>query len=71
MANGEFMLEFTSFISRTYFVQYGTDMKTWKTAWPSVAGTGNRIQWIDNGAPRTESFPSTQPCRFYRVVVAP
>jgi hypothetical protein len=71
MPDGEFLLEFESLGSRVYFVQYSPDMKNWKTAWPSVTGTGNRIQWIDNGAPRTESAPVGQACRFYRVVLAP
>jgi hypothetical protein len=71
MANGDFLLEFESLASRIYFVQYSMDMQSWKTAWPSVAGTGNRIQWIDNGAPRTESAPTGQACRFYRIVLAP
>jgi len=69
--NGDFLLEFNSESGRVYFVQYSNDMKDWKTAWPSVAGTGNRIQWMDNGPPRTETSPVPEPARFYRVVLAP
>jgi len=71
MPTGEFLLEFNSLANRTYFVEYSDDMKNWKMAWPTVRGTGNRIQWLDNGAPRTESTPMSQKDRFYRVMIAP
>jgi hypothetical protein len=71
MANGDFLLEFASLSGRTYFVQYSGDMKNWKTALPSVTGTGSRVQWLDNGPPRTESLPTSMACRFYRVLMAP
>ncbi len=71
LANGDFLLEFRSEAGRVYFVQYSKDTKDWKTAWPGVAGTGNRIQWLDNGPPRTESSPALDPSRFYRIMLAP
>ena len=71
ISTGDFLLEFNSLASRIYFVQYSRDLINWKTAWPSVAGTGNRIQWIDNGPPRTEGSPVREASRFYRIVLAP
>ena len=40
----------------------------WKTAEPSVVGTGTRIQWIDSGPPKTERHPAAGSGRFYRVL---
>jgi len=71
LSNGEFLLEFNSLAGRIYFVEYSADLRNWKVAWPGVTGTGNRIQWIDNGPPRTDSKTSTQASRFYRVVLVP
>jgi len=71
MADGEFLLEFTSLSNRTYYVQYCSDMRAWKTAWPGVKNSAGRIQWLDNGAPRTECWPTNEACRFYRVLMAP
>ena len=71
LGNGDFLMEFSSLANRIYFVQYTSDLKNWGTAWPSIAGTGNRIQWIDNGPPRTQGLPIAQLSRFYRIVLAP
>lgn len=69
IANGDVLLEWESETGKTYHVQYSSDAATWHTAQPPIAGTGNRVQWIDNGPPKTESHPSTVPARFYRLVV--
>ena len=71
MGNSEFLVEFKSLASRIYFVQYSSDLQSWKTAWPSMTGSGNQVQWIDNGPPRTESAPAGELRRFYRILVAP
>jgi len=68
--NGNVLLEFNSAAGKTYYLQYATDPALWKTALPKVEGTGNRIQWLDNGPPRTDSHPSTASSRFYRILVA-
>src|SRR5262249_24590008 len=65
-----FLLEFDSLSNRTYYVQYGDDLATWKTALPSIRTRGGRVQWIDNGPPRTDSSPVTQVKRFYRLLLA-
>jgi hypothetical protein len=69
-SNGQVLLEFNSEAGKAYYIQYGTDPASWKTALPKVAGTGKRVQWIDNGPPKTDSLPSALPARFYRIVVA-
>lgn len=66
-----FLLEFASTSNRVYYVQYTSDLKTWKTAQPGITGSGTWIQWIDNGQPKTESAPATTTTRFYRVSVLP
>jgi uncharacterized repeat protein (TIGR01451 family) len=71
LADGTFLIEFDSLTNRSYCVQYTTDLKQWKTALPAVAGTGTRTQWIDNGPPRTETAPSRETCRMYRVIQMP
>ncbi len=71
MEDGSFLIEFNSVAGRLYFVTYSEDMTTWKTAWPTIIGTGTRSQWVDNGPPRTECLPPAAGSRFYRVVLAP
>ena len=73
LADGTFMLEFSSVAGRVYQVQYSADLSNWKSVTPSVSNGSNRIQWIDNGPPKTESFPSQseQSQRYYRVIMLP
>jgi len=71
LPNQTFLVEFTTVSNRIYYVQYSSDLKQWKTAQPAITGNGTRIQWIDNGEPKTESAPSTQPIRLYRVIALP
>jgi len=65
------LLEFTSISNRIYSILYGSDLGTWETAVPSITGNGTRVQWIDNGQPKTESSPATTPRRFYRLTLLP
>lgn len=68
LSGGNSLLEFNSEIGKSYYIQYSGDLSIWKTAFPKVIGTGNRIQWIDNGSPKTESLPSSVSSRFYRIL---
>ena len=70
LANGTFMLEWSSQRHRTYFIQYSEDLMNWKTVVPAAIGTGTRQQWIDNGPPKTDAFPVDTVCRFYRLILA-
>ena len=71
LANQTFMVEFITASNRVYSVQYSSDLVNWKSAQPAVTGTGNWVQFIDNGEPKTESAPASQPKRFYRVILLP
>jgi hypothetical protein len=71
LADGSFLIEFNSLAGRTYYVQYSANLEEWRTAVPALTGTGTSQQWIDNGPPKTESHPSTEPCRFYRIALIP
>jgi hypothetical protein len=70
LANGYNLLEFSTRGGTTYYVQYSADLQMWKTAQPAVTGTGSRVQWIDDGPPRTESRPNQGIVRFYRIVLS-
>jgi hypothetical protein len=71
LADGTFMIEFSAVPGQIYHVQYCDDLRTWKTVTPAATNSANRIQWIDDGQPKTESFPSNRFCRFYRVITLP
>jgi hypothetical protein len=70
LADGSFMIEFSGVPGQVYTIQYSDDMRTWKTVTPSGASDANRIQWIDNGPPKTDSFPGRDIIRIYRVITA-
>ena len=65
--DGRVLIGFDSIVGRTYFIEYSDDMLTWKSAVPGVVAVGIVTQWIDNGPPKTETFPQSMMCRFYRV----
>ncbi len=69
LVSGRFLIEFTSTPGTTYVVQYTSDFETWKTAVPSITAVANKVQWYDDGPPKTESLPTTLNSRFYRVLV--
>jgi DNA-binding beta-propeller fold protein YncE len=61
------MVEFTATPGALYEIHYSEDAVDWKLSPIRVRAAGNRVQWIDSGAPRTATPPSAEPCRFYRV----
>ena len=71
LVNGRLLIEFRSIPGRRYSIQYSSDLNDWKAATPVVRAAGNRVQWLDNGPPKTESNPSEAGARFYRVVLLP
>lgn len=71
LADGSFLVEFAASPTHTYAIQYSEDLQHWRQALPSIRGQGNRIQWIDNGPPKTTALPQTQHHRFYRLVILP
>jgi hypothetical protein len=71
LPDGSFLLEFSTLSNRFYSVQYSRDLMNWTTVSPSQKGNGSRSQWIDYGPPKTESSPSQETNRFYRVILLP
>jgi hypothetical protein len=71
LADGRFLIEFSSTPGRTYAVQYGSDMTHWKTAVPNITAPANRVQWYDDGPPKTDSAPTSVASRLYRVLELP
>jgi hypothetical protein len=69
--SGRFFIEFSATQGRRYAVQYSSDMTSWKTADPIITAPANRVQWYDDGPPKTESKPTTIGSRFYRVMELP
>lgn len=59
------ILEFLTEPDTVYTIEYSDDMQSWKVAQPQITGTGQRIQWIDSGPPKTNTPPGG--ARFYRV----
>ncbi len=62
-----FYIEFPTEVGLTYYVQYQDAVgDPWKTSPVIIPGTGNRLNWLDDGAPNTDSPPTAT--RFYRIV---
>jgi hypothetical protein len=69
---GRFLIEFTATPGRSYAVQYSTNnMISWETANPIIIAPADRVQWYDDGPPKTESPPTAFGSRFYRVIELP
>jgi len=71
LANGTFLIEFAAVPGQVFHIQYSDDSLNWKTVTPGVSTGANRIQWIDNGPPKTESLPNGGVIRVYRVITLP
>ncbi len=67
LANGRFLIEFSATPGRTYAVQYSSTMTNWQTVVPTITAPANRVQWYDDGPPKTQSKP-TSGSRFYRII---
>ena len=71
LTGDRYVIGFDTTAGRDYFIEYSNDLASWKTAATGVHGFGNFGQWVDTGAPKTESHPSLKQKRFYRVRLAP
>ena len=67
LPGGSLLLEFPADPGTLYQVQYSRDGRTWTNSLVRIRAAGTRVQWIDQGAPRTLSHPKTDAFRFYRV----
>lgn len=68
LSNGDVLVEIDSTPGAAYVVDYSHDTTSWVRASGTVTAASNRLQWIDNGPPKTLSHPSTVSSRFYRFV---
>jgi len=71
LSSGRFLVDFLTVPGGRYSVQYSSNMTDWKTATPIITAPANRVQWYDDGPPKTESKPSSIGSRFYRVIQLP
>jgi hypothetical protein len=71
VTQGRLLLEFTAEPGRLYALQYSSDMVNWRTAVPFLTAPANRVQWFDDGPPKTESKPEEIGLRLYRVLALP
>jgi hypothetical protein len=71
LANGRFLIEWAAIVGRSYAIQYSSDMTNWKTAVPSIVAAATKVQWLDDGPPKTETKPSQAASRYYRVFLLP
>jgi hypothetical protein len=71
LPDGGKLIEWNAEFGRRYAVQYSDDMTTWHPVEPAVTAPANRVQWVDDGPPKTASHPGTVPQRYYRVVELP
>jgi uncharacterized repeat protein (TIGR02543 family) len=68
---GRVLIDFTTTPGRRYVVQYSSNLTDWKTTDPIITAPSNRVQWYDDGPPKTESKPDSVGSRFYRIVQLP
>ncbi|MGI9239601.1 MAG: LamG-like jellyroll fold domain-containing protein [Verrucomicrobiales bacterium] len=72
MTDGSILVEFPAMPGRLYLVQYSSNLRQWKDALVRLRAGGTRVQWIDRGAPSTESAPFEAGAqRYYRVIELP
>ncbi|MFU8849122.1 MAG: ice-binding family protein [Opitutales bacterium] len=71
LSDGRFLIEFPAITGRAYSVQYSSDLIDWITVVPSITAPSNRVQWYDDGPPKTESMPESVSSRFYRIFELP
>jgi uncharacterized repeat protein (TIGR01451 family) len=68
--NGGILLEFPAVSGASYTVIYSTN-STFSNplkAVPNIIAPADRVQWIDDGPPKTISLPINSSSRFYRVI---
>lgn len=71
LADGSFLIEWSTVPEARYVVEYSADCATWIQAGEPLGTTANRMQWIDDGPPKTATKPGSEKTRYYRVVVLP
>lgn len=67
MDDGAILLEFHAEAGATYQVYYRSKGPWWLNCRGTIRAAGPRVQWIDNGPPKTGSHPRDSPSRLYRI----
>src|SRR6185503_19792119 len=72
-AEPRFVIEWTSVPGTTYTIIYSDvgPSGPWLVATPTVTAANNRMQWYDDGPPKTASKPASVSSRYYRVIANP
>lgn len=67
------LIEFQATPGKSYTVLYAdnTSFTNAQVAQPTIVAPADRVQWIDNGPPKTVSAPAAVNQRYYRVVQNP
>jgi len=70
LSNGELLIEFPSVQGASYSILYSTNASFSNPliAQPEIIAPADRVQWIDEGPPKTISAPASATSRFYRVI---
>jgi len=70
LAGGHVLIEFPSELGQSYVIVYSDNAGFTNAfkAQPAVPAPANRVQWIDDGPPKTISRPADENARFYRVI---
>ncbi|MGD9420389.1 MAG: fibronectin type III domain-containing protein [Verrucomicrobiota bacterium JB025] len=63
------LFEFDAVVGQRYRIQYATDLGNWIDSPTVITAGANRVQWLDQGPPKTECHPAQCPVRFYRAVL--
>ena len=73
LESGGYLIEWQSIPHRTYTIFYSSESSFTNAlvAQPSIVAPADRVQWIDNGPPKTIRHPSSDPTRYYRVLLNP
>ncbi len=71
LAPGAVLIEFQAVRGRTYTILYSENSAFTNplVAQPSIVAQADRVQWIDDGPPKTISSPINAASRFYRVIL--
>ena len=70
LPSGSVLIEFPSQPGATYSILYSSDagFSNSLVAQPSITAPADRVQWLDQGPPKTISAPASTTMRFYRVL---
>ncbi len=73
LESGNILIEFPATPGRTYTILYSDNASLTNAlpAQPSIVAQADRVQWLDDGPPKTLSTPATNAMRFYRVILNP